>query len=67
MRDCPFCSKGIVLDEISLTKLDEGDFAFTHFCHTPGLHVAVTIYGRTEQEIKDKWNGVYEKPKSESV
>lgn len=69
MRDCPFCHKGVQLDAISLTKLGDDELVFHHYCYLdrPGLYTSITVHGKTEQEIKNRWNGVYEKPTSESL
>lgn len=69
MRRCPFCKADVKLEYPYLLAFTEGGFVFSHYCKNDTLQpsISVDVYGRTEQEIKDKWNGVYEEQKSESL
>jgi hypothetical protein len=58
-RPCPFCGK--VPDNINnifFTELESGGMAWHHFCNSTkdSYTGAVTIYGETMEEIKERWN-----------
>lgn len=61
MRDCPFCNAKIS-SEFPDMMFVEGlkKYVFTHACnYVNGAHtVFVSIYGDTEEEAINKWNGI---------
>jgi hypothetical protein len=46
-----------------------GQWILHHYCDHPDgqFHVTIDVYGLTEQDCVDKWNGVYEDKTSESL
>lgn len=62
MRNCPFCNKEV--DEKAYVygvhyneKISK--YLFDHVCHlAEGIDVSITVYGLTEDEVIDRWNGV---------
>ena len=61
MRNCPFCQKDVNDDffGVHFNKLI-GKWIFNHACDPMNatMDVDITVYGKTEQEVIDKWNGV---------
>lgn len=67
LRNCPFCKKK-VKDRYPYFHFNEVSrkWILSHYCdHTNG--VTIDVYGLTEQDCVDKWNGVYEDKTSESL
>ncbi len=66
-RACPFCKKDVdcAYPYIHYHE-DMGKWIFSHYCDHPitHFHVTIDVYGFTEQEVVDKWNGVYEDKES---
>lgn len=62
LRRCPFC-KAEVEDEYPYLHYNEilDKWVLDHWCDknvsTDGVYI--TVYGKTEQEVIDKWNGVW--------
>ena len=70
MRNCPFCNEKAKRGFPHFYLMEDGDWVFSHHCKLkpfPSLTGCITIYGASEQEVIDIWNGVYEEPKSESL
>lgn len=69
MKTCPFCREKVKLSHPFLMQLSNGRWIFNHYCHldSDALDVVIDIYGDTKEEVIQKWNRVYEKPKSESM
>lgn len=69
-RTCPFCKKEVD-GNYPYIHFNEvmGKWIFSHYCEHPDgqFHVTIDIYGFTEQDCIDKWNGVYEDEESESL
>lgn len=67
LKDCPFCNKAVV-DDVHYNELNER-WIFSHYCKTiPNkLSVTIDIYGKSEQEVVDLWNGEHENQKSKSL
>ena len=63
LRECPFCHKE-VKDGFPYLHFHQEmkKWVFSHYCDHPKgqFHVTIDLYGMTEQECVDKWNGVYE-------
>ncbi len=60
MRKCPFCNKEVEMRFPFLSYIKGLDqWSFSHHCEMTGgvLDVCIDIYGATEQEVIDKWNG----------
>lgn len=62
MRNCPFCNGAVKADDGLLgvhynPQLKK--WLFDHFCDEehPTEDVSITVYGKTKQEVIDKWNG----------
>ena len=60
LRNCPFCGKKVdsgfpTLFYNPLT----GKWVLSHWCNeaAPTSDVYITVYGKTEQDAIDKWNG----------
>ena len=73
LRKCPFCGGEVTesgfVPDFSYHK-DMEKWLLHHAClHDEGFKhgVSVWITGETEQEVIDKWNGVYEEQTSESL
>jgi hypothetical protein len=70
MRNCPFCKKEVEdgWPYIHYTEIID-KWVFDHYCNPdkPTTDVCITIYGKSEQEVIDKWNGEYENQESESL
>jgi hypothetical protein len=61
MRNCPYCGEDVGTDILGVHYNEQlGKWLFNHFCDHKGgdIAVSVTVYGNTEQEVIDKWNGV---------
>lgn len=64
LRACPFCKKrledGVCLGVHYNQGLDK--WLLDHWCNQKDatMGVIITVYGKTEQEVIDKWNGDYE-------
>lgn len=60
LRNCPFCKKE-VKEYYPYLHFNENmeEWIFSHNCeHTEdAFEVCITVYGKTEQEVIDKWNG----------
>ena len=69
MKTCPFCREQVKLSYPFLIQLSNESWVFNHYCHldSDALDVVIDIYGDTKEEVIQKWNRVYEKPKSESM
>ena len=67
LRRCPFCKKEA---EDRYPYLGYNDFLdewiLDHRCDEVNA-VCITVYGKSEQEVIDKWNGIYEEQTSESL
>jgi hypothetical protein len=63
LRNCPFCNKD-VNDDLLGVHYSEGikKWVFAHYCDG-AKGVTIDVYGETEQEVIDKWNGLYEEDK----
>lgn len=63
MRNCPFCGKEVSDGFPSLMYVNTiNQWNYHHACpHIGEVEVVVTIYGDSEEEVIEKWNGVYEK------
>lgn len=67
LRRCPFCKKEVedthpyLHYNASLHK-----WVLSHYCNKTEA-VTIDVYGKTEQEVIDKWNGIYEDEESESL
>lgn len=62
MRKCPFCGKEIDDGYPYLHfNMQMGKWIFDHWCDlvNPTSDCGITIYGKTKQEVIDKWNGVH--------
>ena len=71
LRNCPFCKKDVnhEIKELNVhyNKMI-GKWIFFHTCSPRATDcVNVCVYGDSEQEVIDKWNGVYEDKTSESL
>jgi hypothetical protein len=70
MRNCPFCGEKIERGFPTFGfNPRSGKWHLEHFCDlfSPEVTVSIAVYGKTEQECIDRWNGVHEEPKSESL
>ena len=71
MRKCPFCEKEVAESYPHLMYNQQiGKWVFDHWCEgneRNEMPVVITVYGKTEQEVIDRWNGVYEEQESESL
>ncbi len=59
LRNCPFCNKEV--DEFMNPHFNGimRKWVLSHYCD--GTNAAtIDVYGFTEQDCVDKWNGVYE-------
>ena len=60
MKNCPFCNRA-VNEEYPYVHFNDslGTWIFSHYCKNPGrvLSVTIDIYGNSEQEVIDLWNG----------
>lgn len=63
LKECPFCNKAVD-DGYPYLHLNENTnkWIFSHYCKTmPNrLSVTIDIYGESEQEVVDLWNGEHE-------
>ena len=57
MRNCPFCKKEI--DDVPRYNATLKQWILSHYCDGVKA-VTIDVYGATEQEVIDKWNGDYE-------
>lgn len=60
MRKCPFCDAVIDPDSVDLHYNELlAEWILTHFCgrEESDITVSVAIYGKTKQEVIDRWNG----------
>lgn len=63
LRKCPFCGEEVKAEYPYLDYLKNLEiFMLAHYCPhgSGGISVGVSVYGKTEKEVIDKWNGVYE-------
>ena len=70
LRACPFCKKEVEQGFPYLHYHDVmGQWIYSHYCDHPEgkFHATIDVYGFTEQDVVDKWNGVYEDKTSESL
>lgn len=60
LRNCPFCNKDINDDLIGV-HYSKGinKWVFSHYCDGAN-GVTIDVYGKTEQEVIDNWNGEHE-------
>ena len=70
LRNCPYCGAEVDESDVYLhynKRIDK--WIFDHWCNKedPCNGVFVTVYGKTWQEVIDKWNGVYEDKTSKSL
>ena len=67
LKDCAFCNNAVD-DNVHFNGFNKR-WIFNHYCKTiPGrLSVTIDIYGESEQEVVDLWNGNHENQKSESL
>lgn len=69
LRNCPFCGADVNTDipclGVHFNKLI-GKWIFSHQCSPDpkALTVDVTVWGKTEEEVVDKWNGEVETSES---
>lgn len=64
MRNCPFCGNEVSDGFPYLMYVNTiNQWNYHHACPHIGaeVEVVVTIYGDSEEEVIEKWNGVYEK------
>lgn len=69
LRKCPFCGKEVD-GGYPFLHYNElmGKWFFDHWCDMENpTTLWVSCQGETEQEVIDKWNGVYEEQESESL
>lgn len=55
LKPCPFCGGG----DVYIDNYDEKrKWALTHYCpHDDcGLSVVITVYGKSEEDVRKKWN-----------
>ena len=57
MRNCPFCKQKI--DDVPRYNTILRLWILSHYCDGVNA-VTIDVYGETEQEVIDKWNGEYE-------
>lgn len=67
LRRCPFCKKE-VKDTRPYLHFNEklNKWVLNHYCNGTEA-VTIDVYGKTEQEVIDKFNGIYEEQTSESL
>ena len=67
LRRCPFCRKEVKDSYPYLAYFEELDkWVLSHYCNKTNA-ATIDVYGKTEQEVIDKWNGIYEDEESESL
>lgn len=69
LRNCPFCNAEVDANDpvygVHFNKLI-GKWLFGHSCHHAlPVEVDITVYGETEEEVVNRWNG--EVKESESL
>lgn len=66
LKSCPFCKDEVAQGFPYLFEMSDGEWVYSHCCKHPvgKLSVTIDVYGNTEQEVIDKWNGVYEDKES---
>lgn len=62
LRNCPFCGAEVNAEYPFLMHNEEsGHFVLSHFCHQAELEgkldICIAVYGKTEEEVIEKWNG----------
>ena len=60
MRKCPFCGSDHSDHWTFFGYPSSGEVMLEHFCHPnnqPGLHTTICVYGATEDECVERWNG----------
>lgn len=60
LRNCPFCGQEVKLAYPDFGYISEphNEWNLSHFCDPGmGLTVSVGVYGKTEAEVADRWNG----------
>ena len=61
LRNCPFCGKDVNDEYYDVHYNDKIDkWLFSHWCNDESAtdDVYLTVYGNSEQDVIDKWNGV---------
>lgn len=75
MKPCPFCSKPIDKDHSIYGVLYHDTLKLWIFNHTcnfdpnnePQIDLTLTVYGKTKQEVVERWNNRAEVQESESL
>lgn len=73
MKPCPFCGAHVDKDHFvyGVTYNSIMDlWVFDHICHYDDNHdldVTMTVYGKTKEEVIERWNRRAEIQKSESL
>ena len=56
-KKCPLCGAKVVFDDLFLSfNAKTGKWAFHHFCGDGELVSCISVYGKTKEEVIDRWN-----------
>lgn len=58
LKPCPYCGAEILHDSGTITNLGINGWVINHYCDPSigELTVSISVYGKTKEEVINRWN-----------